>query len=259
MAAYNMAHFAHDVSFKGTPRVFLSMPPALKQERVYLIQMTKKRYIQPCVYCHSNADLTRDHVPPKCFFPKPRPADLITVPACRRCNQHHEKDEEFFLASLMFSDAGIGEAGRALWQQTVRSMLFRKRGVGKAIRTLLRPVELRSPAGLYLRNGYALEIDYARLESVVRKIVKGLYFHEFGEPLVAQAQVESNWLNTRSVASQARPYVERLPHGSRSWPGVFEYRCGRTDEAPDKSIWLMMFFGVGVFWSITGVWTDVSR
>jgi 5-methylcytosine-specific restriction endonuclease McrA len=51
-----------------------------------------------CAYCHATDDLTDDHIPPQNLFPKPRPSNLnlITVPACRKCNGSASKDDEYF-------------------------------------------------------------------------------------------------------------------------------------------------------------------
>jgi hypothetical protein len=55
-----------------------------------------------CIYCRNEAD-TDDHVPQKNLFPKPRPNNLITVPACKDCNKKYEKDDEYFRNSLVMS------------------------------------------------------------------------------------------------------------------------------------------------------------
>jgi len=61
---------------------------------------------QKCVYCTEAQGTTKDHVPPKSFFPEPRPANLITVPSCKKCNSGAAMDDNYLLATLMFSDAG---------------------------------------------------------------------------------------------------------------------------------------------------------
>jgi hypothetical protein len=48
-----------------------------------------------CVYCGATENLTEDHVPPQCLFPKPRPR-LIKVPACKACHAPTSKDDEYF-------------------------------------------------------------------------------------------------------------------------------------------------------------------
>ncbi len=63
-----------------------------------------------CVYCQEVVGSTDDHVPPALLFPKPRPSDLITVPACPQCNAGFEKDEEYIRALFRFGDGGLSEA-----------------------------------------------------------------------------------------------------------------------------------------------------
>jgi hypothetical protein len=47
-----------------------------------------------CYLCGDTHSITNDHVPPKGFFPEPRPSNLITVPCCARCNHAFSKDDE---------------------------------------------------------------------------------------------------------------------------------------------------------------------
>jgi hypothetical protein len=69
---------------------------------------------QVCVYCGLNSADTRDHIPPRSFFSEPRPSDPITVPACESCNKGAGKDEEFFLATFVFSEARASPVGKRL-------------------------------------------------------------------------------------------------------------------------------------------------
>ena len=47
-----------------------------------------------CTYCGGVAG-SRDHIPPKNLFPKPRTNDLISVPSCVGCNKAFSKDDEY--------------------------------------------------------------------------------------------------------------------------------------------------------------------
>ena len=55
-----------------------------------------------CTYCEKDA-ATADHVPPKLLFVKPRP-QLVTVPACRGCNQTASLDDEYFRAAITLEE-----------------------------------------------------------------------------------------------------------------------------------------------------------
>lgn len=52
-----------------------------------------------CCYCCGHAD-TVDHVPSKVLLEEPYPANLLTVPCCKECNESFSKDEEY-VAVLM--------------------------------------------------------------------------------------------------------------------------------------------------------------
>jgi hypothetical protein len=49
-----------------------------------------------CVYCGSSEKLSKDHIPPKCLYSKPYPANLITVPSCEACRKKTTLDDEYF-------------------------------------------------------------------------------------------------------------------------------------------------------------------
>jgi hypothetical protein len=62
-----------------------------------------------CVYCGAPAD-TRDHVPPRLLLEEPLPLNLLTVPACRRCNNGYSDDERYVRDALHV--VGFGEMSR---------------------------------------------------------------------------------------------------------------------------------------------------
>jgi hypothetical protein len=69
---------------------------------------------EKCVYCSDGQGITKDHVPPRSFFPEPRPANLITVPSYKICNSGAAIDGSYLLTILMFSDAGNTVARKGL-------------------------------------------------------------------------------------------------------------------------------------------------
>src|SRR6056297_601227 len=72
-----------------------------------------------CVYCGEKAD-TRDHVVPSSFFPKPKPDDLITVPACYDCNNSYSDDEEYLRNILSTADLELKGKAKDIWDQKVK-------------------------------------------------------------------------------------------------------------------------------------------
>ena len=76
---------------------------------------------ETCAYC-GNLATTRDHVPPQNLFPQPWTNDLITVPACKRCNNYPSRDDEYFIWVLTLEGAGP-EADKAREQRLDRGHL----------------------------------------------------------------------------------------------------------------------------------------
>ena len=66
-----------------------------------------------CALCGVNQASTRDHVPPKAIFPKPRPP-LITVPACFECNNSASDLDDLFKVYLSMHAAENNEIARQL-------------------------------------------------------------------------------------------------------------------------------------------------
>lgn len=205
-----------------------------------------------CVYCNDHQIETDDHVPPKSFYPKPRPSDLITVPSCLKCNQGLGKDEEFFLATFMFSNAGISEAGKSLWIEKLNRMYEKNIGLKRKIAEHLGYSKLLTPFGIYLGHRMSIDVDEKRFENVVNKIVKGLYFFEYKESLPTNTVLITLFLNNEEERLEAaEKAVKELKTGARNWDGNFEYKFNRLAECPSCSIWLFRFWGYAYFWSVT--------
>ena len=107
-----------------------------------------------CAYCGSKENLTDDHVPPKNLFPKPRPSNLISVPACTSCHSNTSKDDEYFRIKLCLrDDAGNHPSARTNWDSIFRSLKRDKaKGLKKQFFKDIKKVRLRTSSGLYLGN-----------------------------------------------------------------------------------------------------------
>src|SRR5476649_803812 len=82
----------------------------------------EERIMQLCIYCQMNPGDTDDHVPPKGLFPKPRPSNLITVPACDQCNKSFKNDDEYFLNIALEWAASESSDGKQIADTRLRAM-----------------------------------------------------------------------------------------------------------------------------------------
>lgn len=138
---------------------------------------------QLCIYCQKAGATTRDHVPPKLLFPKPRPSTLVTVPACEPCNKQAELDDQDFRTYL------------GARPETEDDPIAKQLGVASLARFDRRPayyegwlqrtqiIEVVDEKGRLVGTKMQFKRDYDRLSNVVLRTVKGLHFKLIGKPL----------------------------------------------------------------------------
>lgn len=221
-----------------------------------------------CAYCGTSENLTDDHVPPKNLFPKPRPNNLISVPACPSCHSGTSKDDEYFRMKLCLrDDAGDHPSARAIWDSIFRSLKKKEaRGFQKLFLSDIRRVRLHTPSGLYIGRGFAYNVDMNRIRRVVERTVRGLYFAESCRPLGLDNDVrvysnEDLELQPYEVLDQLRktilaPLTKYTPKVIGN--NVFSYRHQIMLENLIFSVWAITFYGYVHFLVLTGPQKPVS-
>ena len=120
--------------------------------------------------CHRKAT-SKEHVPPKGFFPDEMRKNLITVPSCDVHNNKKTGDDEWLMILISTSIATSDLARDKIFPKL-------KRGISKSPGKLgifknLSPITVDGVA-----TG-AFEIDTVRIRATFAAIAKGLYFHTF--------------------------------------------------------------------------------
>lgn len=212
-----------------------------------------------CVYCGKSDGLTRDHVPPKALFAKPRPGNLIAVDACKSCNTSASKDDEYFRLVLCFSeDAGNHPAVRLNTPSVMKSLQREEaKGFTKAFFASIELVDLTNGSGIWLGEKPAMNVDLVRLKSVVARTVRGLFFHESGRrlPSTAKIAVLSQFeLSAFPMEGLEKIRVEVVDKLATVEPTVigdsFSYRFKFVDHEKADSAWALTFYGAVIFLAI---------
>src|SRR6266496_5360054 len=189
-----------------------------------------------CVYCGEREANTEDHVVPEGFFEAAPEGGYIKVPACYECNnKRYSRDEEYFLVAILAEATATSNiASRVLDRLVADHRSGRRRRTGLAVSLLekVRPVEVRSPGGIYLGTGPGLELDTARVNPVLEKIVRGLFFHRFqrllppGARVVVEITPEPDRLRSPLTAATLAQPPSLLGD-------VFMHRVYALSESPD--------------------------
>ena len=202
-----------------------------------------------CIYCGADEDLTVDHVPPKLLLMRPYPPNLITVPACRTCNQSFQKNDEYLRATLspdlrvtrnLAAQSNLDAVWRSLRKPEARDFA-EYLGSKASLTTILN--QFGTPMG------QVMELDYPRLECAGLRLVRGLYFSEMGTPLPVEAKVKVGFTmglraKDESTLTIARVMMTLPDHRERSFGTAFSYMVA---IGPTASVWFMMLYDY-FFW-----------
>jgi hypothetical protein len=195
-----------------------------------------------CAICATRDAMTLDHIPPRSIFPRPRPSDLITVPACGECNGGSSPNDEEFKVGLSLLAGVDSPETRALWDQGAMRTLAHNKRLHREIMSRLVKVDVQTPAGIYLGTERAVLVPKRAIHAVLVRTIRGLFYHHFGEPLGERARCDVRRFEGKGDLGEVAKIVKNLPTNKIA-NGALRYRYGRAGDAPLSSIWLMSFFG----------------
>jgi hypothetical protein len=219
-----------------------------------------------CTYCGASGRVTADHIPPKGLFPRPRPGNLVTVPACARCNAGASRDDEYFRHAVLASDVvqRHPEAAKLLATEQYALGRSQKRRTLLGLARRVRKADLLSAAGIYVGTRPLFEVDTPRICRVASRIVHGFYFYTQGEVLPPEYLATAVHIPQYLRDEDARRRVEHdrrlgqeaaqleLGPATTIGDGVFSYRIRRADKDQQyESRWLLEFYGFVRFVVIT--------
>ena len=188
--------------------------------------------------------LSQDHVPPRQFYAdairKAHHPNLRTITVHKSCNLAYQFDEDYFV-NTMAPFARGSNSGNALLQE-----IFQKYHSGTARGLVQKVYEEfeRRPSGLTLPSGLiAKRIEGHRVHRIAWKLVRGLYFHHYGQVLPEDTP------NGLKIVPPDQPppkeFIIALPDDPvrGQYPGVFDYKFAKFPEVHDFHYWGMLLWG----------------
>lgn len=214
------------------------------------------RQLNEITYCYLcgrvlSEPVSYDHIPPQQFFAptirKAHSPQLLTVLVHDRCNKAYHLDEDYFVHTLM-PFGRHSYAGRAIYDHVLAKYRHgEKVGLTRAV---LKEFEPR-PSGLILPGNKVIKrFTGKRLQRVVWKIVRGLYFHHHG---VILPETQKTWVSLTPRGEVPPEHFKMFmalpnndPHGL--YPGVFDYRFQQfTDDDEEHHYWALLIWDSVIF------------
>ncbi len=169
------------------------------------------------------------------------------------------RDDEYFKTMLVLKE-GLSRhsEAQAISGSVLRGLRKpRKAGFRRTVLNSLQVRPLHSKGGVYLGRLPVVDVDLGRLDHVVARLTRGLYWHHFGERLPTDCEVVA-WSETglSNIGSHALVRVRAV---ANALLGGMEHRLARdvlrywyaTTEVQDGTVWLFEFYGDLRFLGVT--------
>src|ERR1700722_14122860 len=177
-----------------------------------------------CYLCGAADNLTRDHIPPLGFFPKPRPSNLITVPCCHSCNKEWSQEDEYMRALLSLSDIGRSTAGDAVFRDRVVPRIEKSSPkLRDWLLSGMEDIELETPTGtIKLTRWTFSEADMKRVQKFMARLTKGFLRYLFPELDISKVECFARHIHNQSILAELKPITDRLRYDERG-DGVIRF------------------------------------
>jgi 5-methylcytosine-specific restriction endonuclease McrA len=203
-----------------------------------------KQQIAVCAYCGVEGPVTRDHVPPRIFFARPLPANMVTVPACERCNKGFEADDEY-TRMVLATDFRVAAHRDVLGTMTTIARSLGRRESHKFTDLLARssrPTGLLTPSGAAIN---AWKVDWNRIEATGRHILWGLHYAELRKRVDPNATFLVRYLpewnpSHEGILAMVRMYDLCAVRREKQIGAAFSYGIGFRG---DISVWMLLLYG----------------
>ncbi len=191
-----------------------------------------------CYACNQPAT-TREHVPPKGFFPPGRRRNLITVPSCSIHNCDNALDVEY-VRNAIASLAGLNETGELLFDTAKRSFDHSPALFQKTFQSFI----VRSPEeeiGTY-------RFDLKRVDAMMTAVIRAIHYHDQRQKwdrwqvFVPSLRSESSLNQGSDSWDDIRDYLNSIPYVDRAAaePEVFKYGSYALDWG---CVYRLTFYG----------------
>lgn len=208
------------------------------------------KYKKICYICGIQGADTVDHVPPKnLFHEKDRDNQLITVPAHLLCNKKYEKDDEYFRDNIVIIASDLSEKAKELFNDKVsrsfqreQSQRYRQKFINE-----MGTVEIRNKLGQHIKSEAIKAVDVDRINNVILRTCKGIYFNTTGKMLAPDCPMFSNMLSPQGI--NIRNLLKRDNLLKEVVPNVFEYVI--MPKSNEGITFLLFFYEIVWFMVVT--------
>lgn len=207
-----------------------------------------------CIYCGEREGVTDDHAPPKCFFPKPRPSNLITVPCCLECNREMGRDDERTRNILTSLEATENHDSIKNQLSRIRDRSYSRDEGSSNLYHIIDSIQLAdvySREGIYLNTKPTFNLDQVHMDRFIEKMTRALLYYENDIGYVVcciEWRMSLSVEDLGLISSGLRSFIASA-EVKKIGDGIFSY-IGYYKHSTANSLWLLNFYNGIEFMSI---------
>lgn len=203
-----------------------------------------RKRVEVCYLCGKriSGDNSNDHVPPRHFYSKEirrkHGPNLFTLPTHLTCNRDYQLDEEYFVHSITPLTLNT-YSGKSIVKELLNQ--YGNKRNWKLGNQIIAEFEER-PSGIHLPQGKVVKrINPDRIWRVVWKIVRGLFYKEYGKVLPEDIP-KRFWVV--SPGEKPPEIFSLLPDepARGQYPGVFDYKFRIFPESTNAHLWSFLLW-----------------
>lgn len=192
-------------------------------------------YFQGC----TEKGVTKEHIPPRSFFPDGEKEQLLTVISCEKHNNAKSKDDLYVLAQICMNASPSNRAREVFMNKVAPQLEFNNGTLRKRL----------AEGAVPLGNGVVkYKVDLARLESFFTALSCGIIYKSCGSSLPANYKISHVFHNFQSEADAQTREIEDAINNFYSGKPMAFMEFGEPDTK-NKKIYTVTIFGIPQFQS----------
>ncbi len=202
-----------------------------------------------CIYCGKLAD-TNEHIPAKQLFKGLIKESLITVPSCKECNQSYQKDEDFFRQFFSGMLMDRSKYAKQLMENEVTRSIKRRPALARQMFNQMQLVEVQTKSGSSLGKKTLYRVsdsDHNRINRVVNKIIRGLFYHHFKQKIPEDWIIRVIWITPVKDKKLGLTEMAKTLKWNVINEDIFAYGMNFVPNTY-QSIWILDFFRIPLFY-----------
>ncbi len=192
-------------------------------------------YFQGC----NEQGITKEHIPPRSFFPDGEKEQLLTVKSCEKHNNEKSKDDLYVLAQICMYASPSNRAGEVFANKVAPQLRFNNGALRKKL------VDGAIPLG---NGAVKYKIDVARLDDFFTALSCGIIFKSSGSSLPANYKISHVYHNFQKEDDLRTREIEAAINTLYSGEPMDFMEFGSPD-ARNKKIYTVTIFGIPKFQS----------